>query len=220
MARAIVIAALLAAWATQGSAADHGVKLGDRPGVKPGETPWWSQEVTECDRQASHGDDPWHVAPDRARKDMDFEKAIAACQEAVKQDPDNPRLNYLMGRLYGYSGQWQKAMPYRLKAVEGRYPQSLFVIGWLYLSGETIDEKNPCKTVVMWREAAKLERLAALVGLPHYYKKGAFDGCGVEIPTHEMIGYLDAAARLTKGDFYNGLLIAELRADLLNTAGQ
>lgn len=80
-------------------------------GIKPDDKPWWSQEVTDCDRQASHGDDPWHVAPDVARRDMDFDKAIAACSEALKRDPENPRLNYQLGRLYGYSGQWQKGMP-------------------------------------------------------------------------------------------------------------
>jgi hypothetical protein len=98
--------------------------------------------------------------------------------------------------------------------VDLKYPQSLFVIGWLYLTGDTIDKKDPCKTVVMWRESAKLNRLAAQVGLPHYYKQGAFKDCGVEIPADEMLGYLDAAAKQTKGDFYTNLLIAELRADL------
>ena len=99
---------------------------------------------------------------------MDFEKAQAACEEAVRNDPDNPRLNYQLGRVYGYSGQWPKAMPYRLKAVEAEYPQSLFVIGYLYFSGETIDEKAPCKTVGMWRCAAELGRMAAQVALPRH----------------------------------------------------
>ncbi|MBM3515933.1 MAG: hypothetical protein FJX59_19785 [Alphaproteobacteria bacterium] len=107
-----------------------------------------------------------------------------------------------------------------MKAVDAKYPQSLFVIGWLYLSGDTIDKKDPCKTITMWREAAKLERLAALVGLPHFYMDGAFKGCGVDIPAEEMVGYLDVAAKMTKGDYYQGLLIAGLRKDLLNNHGQ
>jgi len=186
---------------------------GTAAGAEPPK-PTWSQEVTECDRQASHGEDPWHVAPGKERNEINFATAIPACLEALKKDPDNPRLNYQMGRLYGYSGQWEKGMPYRMKAVEAKYPQSLFVIGWLYLTGQTIDKKDPCKTVGMWREAAKLNRLAAQVALPHYYKQGAFQACGVEIPAAEMLGYLDAAAKQTNGDFYTELLIAELRADL------
>ncbi len=178
-------------------------------------TPWWSQEVTECDRQASHGLDPFHVAPAVSRSTMDFEKAQAACEEAVKNDPDNPRLNYQLGRVYGYSGQWQKAMPYRLKAVEAEYPQSLFVIGFLYFTGTTIDEKAPCKTVTMWRRAAELGRLAAQVALPRHYMRGDFEECGVEIPNAELQGYLNAAADQTS-DFYAGMLIEDLKTELAN----
>ncbi|NKB44704.1 MAG: hypothetical protein GKS03_10550 [Alphaproteobacteria bacterium] len=176
-------------------------------------TPWWSQDVTECDRQSSHGLDPFHVAPPVTSKTMDFAKAQAACEAAVAADPDNPRLNYQLGRVYGYSGQWQKAMPYRLKAVEAEYPQSLFVIGYLYFSGNTIDEKNPCKTVKMWRRGAELGRLAAQVALPRHYMRGDFESCGVKIPESELAGYLDAAEAQT-GDFYTSMLIEDLRAEL------
>ncbi|MEQ9445827.1 MAG: hypothetical protein RJS98_09700, partial [Rhodospirillaceae bacterium] len=49
------------------------------PGGASSETlePWWSQEVTECDLQTSHGLDPFHVAPPVSRSTMDFEKAQA-----------------------------------------------------------------------------------------------------------------------------------------------
>jgi TPR repeat protein len=176
--------------------------------------PNWSQEITECDRQASHGDDPWHVAPPKERKEINFDTAIPACLEAVKKDPNNPRLNYQMGRLYGYSGQWEKAMPYRMKAVDLKYPQSLFVIGFLYFTGQTIDKKDVCKAAGMWRESAKLNRLAAQVALPHFYKQGVFKDCGLTIPDDELLGYVEAAAKQTKGDFYTDLLVAELRNDL------
>ena len=50
----------------------------------------FSQEVTECDRLASHGRDPGHVAPAVSSSGMDKPAAIAACQQAVAADPDNP----------------------------------------------------------------------------------------------------------------------------------
>lgn len=175
--------------------------------------PWWSQEVTECDLQASHGLDPFHVAPPISRSTMNFEKAEGACLDAVQNDPENPRLNYQMGRVFGYSGQWQKAMPYRLKAVEAEYPQSLFVIGFLYFTGTTIDEKNPCKTVKMWRRAAELGRMAAQVALPRHYMRGDFASCGVDVPTSELASYLDAADAQTS-DFYTSMLIEDLKAEL------
>ena len=65
----------------------------------------WSQEVTECDRQASHGRDPGHVVPAVSSSGMDKPAAIATCHQALAADPDNPRLNYQLGRAYGYSGR-------------------------------------------------------------------------------------------------------------------
>ena len=50
----------------------------------------FSQDVTECDRLASHGRDPGHVAPAVSSSGMDKPAAIAACQRAVAADPDNP----------------------------------------------------------------------------------------------------------------------------------
>ena len=127
----------------------------------------FSQDVTECDRLASHGRDPGHVAPAVSSSGMDKPAAIAACQRAVAADPDNPRLNYQLGRAYGYSGRGEEAMPYRLKALEADYPQSLFVIGYLYSIGRTI-EPDICKTYELWQRAARYRRLAALVALPRH----------------------------------------------------
>ena len=87
---------------------------------------------------------------------------------ASKRSPPTliiPRLNYQLGRAYGYSGRGEEAMPYRLKALEADYPQSLFVIGYLYSIGRTI-EPDICKTYELWQRAARYRRLAALVALP------------------------------------------------------
>jgi len=175
--------------------------------------PWWSQQVTECDKQASHRLDPYHVAPGVLRNQMDFKLAEKACLEALAEDPENPRLNYQLGRVYGYSGRWEKGMPYRMKAVEAEYPQSLFVIGWLYLTGETINEKNPCKTISMWKKSAELGRLAAQVALPRHYMRGDFSECNIKITSEEMSVFLNAAASQTE-DYYAEMLIEDLSLKL------
>lgn len=172
----------------------------------------WSQEVTECDRQASHGRDPGHVAPPVTSSTMDKPAAIKACQAAVAADPDNPRLNYQLGRAYGYSGMGDQAMPYRLKALEQDYPQSLFVIGYLYLIGRTIDQ-DTCKALDLWIRGARYRRLAALVALPRHYMQGDFDQCDVRISDADLRAYLEEADRMSN-DFYQGMLIEELFEDL------
>ena len=172
--------------------------------------PWWSQEITECDIEASHRLDPYHVAPGVLQKNMNFIKAEKACLEALKEDPDNPRLNYQMGRVYGYSGQWEKGMPYRMKAVEAEYPQSLFVIGWLYLTGNTINEKNPCKTFSMWKRSAELGRLAAQIALPRHYLLGDFDQCGGTLTNTQMNEFLENASKQDP-NYYASMLIEDLK---------
>ncbi len=172
----------------------------------------YSQKITRCDRYASHGRDPGHVAPPVSQKNMKKKKAIAACLRALKKDPENPRLNYQLGRAYGYSGQGEKAMPYRLKAVEADYPQSLFVIGYLYLSGRTI-EKDACKTFELWQRGATYKRLAALIALPRHYMRGDFQECDVTLSKGDMLAYLEQA-KSQSSDYYVGMLIEDLMLDL------
>ena len=172
----------------------------------------WSQAVTECDRLAAHDLDPGHVAPGVTRAGMDKVRAIEACHAAVRNEPDNPRLNYQLGRAYGYSGRGEEAMPYRLAAVEADYPQSLFVIGYLHLLGSTI-EKDVCRAQELWLRAARYRRLAALVSLPVHRLRGDFDHCGVDIADADLRAYLNEALDVSS-DYYVGLLVAELLAKI------
>jgi tetratricopeptide (TPR) repeat protein len=172
----------------------------------------FSQEITECDRLASHGRDPGHVAPAVSSGGMDKPAAIAACQQAVAADPDNPRLNYQLGRAYGYSGRGEEAMPYRLKALEADYPQSLFVIGYLYSIGRTI-EPDICKTYELWQRAARYRRLAALVALPRHSMRGDFEACGPVIPPEDLRAYLNEA-KARSNDYYVGMLVDDLLAEV------
>ena len=172
----------------------------------------FSQDVTECDRLASHGRDPGHVAAAVSSSGMDKPAAIAACQRAVAADPNNPRLNYQLGRAYGYSGRGEEAMPYRLKALEADYPQSLFVIGYLYSIGRTI-EPDICKTYELWQRAARYRRLAALVALPRHSLRGDFEACGPAMPPGDVRAYLNEA-KAQSNDYYVGMLVDDLLAEV------
>jgi len=168
----------------------------------------WSQEVTECDRLAAHGSDPGSVAPHVSRSEMDIPAAIAACQQALENDPENPRLNYQLGRAYAYAGRGDDAMPYREQALAADYPQSTFVTGYIRMLGMNI-EQDTCAAVELWRVSAHYRRLAALVSLPHHYLRGDFDECGVEIPNAELRAYLEEA-KTVSDDYYVQMLIVEL----------
>lgn len=172
----------------------------------------WSQAVTSCDLLTSHGRDPGSVAPPVTRDTMDKPAAIKACEEAVKNDPENPRLNYQLGRAYGYSNRGEEAMPYRQKALDAEYPQSTFVIGYLRLIGVTI-KQDTCKAFELWKTSARNRRLAALVALPRHVMRGDFASCGKQPSTADMRAMLVEASKLTD-DFYAQMLIDDLQTRL------
>lgn len=170
----------------------------------------WSQAVTECDRLASHPEDPFHVAPGRSREQVDLPAAIAACEKAVAADPKNPRLNYQLARVYGYSGVGEKAIPYRAVAVEADYPQALFVVGYLHLMGLNQQPQDTCRAGELIRRSAQQDRLAGQVGFVRWALAGRFDACPVPRDPAEMLVFLEAAKRHAGSDFYKSQLIEVL----------
>ncbi len=171
--------------------------------------------VTECDLLAAHPDDPEAVSAGVSRADMDKPAAIRACTAAVQADPSNPRLRYQLGRAYGYSGRHADAIPHREVALRGGYPQSLFVMGYIRLTGWDGAPSRPCYGGELILRSARKGRMAGLLGFPHYAQLGYFDDCaaGPVRNREEMLGFLDTAESMTS-DFYKGALIAQLRRAL------
>ncbi len=168
--------------------------------------------VTECDLLAAHPDDPEAVSAGVSRADMDKPAAIRACTAAVQADPANPRLRYQLGRAYGYSGRHADAIPHREVALRAGYPQSLFVMGYIRLTGWDGAPPRPCCGGELILRSARKGRMAGLLGFPHYARLGYFDDCaaGPVRDREEMLGFLDTAESMTS-DFYKGALIAQLR---------
>jgi len=174
----------------------------------------YSQQVTECDRLASHPDDPFRVAPGLDREQIDLPKAIEACQRAVKADPTNPRLNYQLGRTLGYSGRGAEGLANRAVAVDADYPQALFVIGFMSLYGLNQQPKDVCYAGELLRRSAQQRRLAGQLGFPRYVLMGMFASCPLRRDPEEMLGFVKAAREQFGGDYYKGLLADMLEEDL------
>jgi len=173
-----------------------------------------SQAVTECDRMAAHPEDPMRVAPGRSQKDIDLPKAIEACQAAIAADPKNPRLNYQLARVLGYSGRGSEAIPFRKAATDADYPQALFVVGFITLLGMNQQPKDVCAAGDLIRRSALQGRLAGQLGFPRYALQGTFEGCPVKQDVKEMLGFVAEARKQIGGDYYRGLLADMLQEDL------
>lgn len=173
----------------------------------------YSQIHTPCDILASYPGDPYGVAPGITRDAMDKPAALAACQAALQNDPDNPRLNYELARVLAYSGQEQEAAPYREQAIDAGYPMALFMIGYLRIEGYDQRPADPCYGGALVRLSALAGHPSGLVGFPHYVQTGRFDAC--RNPPHveqaEILDFLDRAGKTT-GDYDRRILIKTLKA--------
>jgi hypothetical protein len=175
----------------------------------------WDRTPTECDRLAGHPNDPERVGDGVAEGKIDIPAALAACAAAVKKDSANPRLNYQLARLYGYSGRHEEGDVYRDRALRAGYPQSLFVVGYIRVEDWDGRGKDACYGGELIRRSAVAGRYAGLVGFPHYAMNGLFDECPSypRVDRSEMKAFLDRA-ELEAGDFYQRLLVKELKLRL------
>lgn len=172
-----------------------------------------NREITKCDELAAHPSDPEKVTAGVDEKSVDKEKAIDACLAAVKSDPNNPRLNYQLARVFGYAGRHAESDPYRLQALRSGYPQSLFVLGYIRLEGWDGRAADPCYGGELIRRSAQAGRYAGLIGFPHYASTGRFESCDAYpvIDQDEINRFLDQAEAGADG-YYQEILVKQVRA--------
>jgi hypothetical protein len=218
--------AILALAAAAGTIASVGAGLGETP-TPPAAVPrepaaWvkdigvyersaWKRDETLCDRLAAHPEDPEKVSPGVTQAAMDVPAAIAACQAGVAADPANPRLNYQLARAFGYAGRHADGAPSRQRAVMSGYPQSLFVVGFILVTGWGGTDTDPCTGGALIRLSADAGRKAGLIGYPHYVVNGALTGCALAMDKALLTGYLTRARPMAQG-YYEGLLLDNLAA--------
>jgi len=171
------------------------------------------EEISRCDVLTSHPLDPDRITDGVSTSKVLIEEGIAACITAVNKDPENPRLNYQLGRVYFYDDQVDKAMPHLEQAATGGYRQAEFVLGYVLDTGLGGMEQDTCRTEELWSRAARSGRLAALVSYPHHVMRGRFSDCTVRIGDAEMMEFLEQA-RARKLDYYQTVLVDDLIEDL------
>lgn len=173
----------------------------------------YSQQVTACDKAAAHPDDPLKVTRGVETREMDLPAAIAACRQDLAQDPNNPRLSYQLARAMTYAGQVKDALPYIEASAAQKYPQALFVTGYLYLSGAYQSPKDICKAADLIYESAIYGRHAGQLGYPVYVLDGTFASCKTP-QDRATLRVLVEQAKKSKLDYYPGVLADVLLREL------
>jgi TPR repeat protein len=91
--------------------------------------------VDDCDRLAAHPLDPRKRAPGVAWSELDADKAIPACEAAVRAYPDELRFAYQLARAIDRAGKPDRAFAmYRFLANEG-YAAAELAVGLMYDEG-------------------------------------------------------------------------------------
>jgi TPR repeat protein len=178
----------------------------------------YSQSVTDCDREAAHPDDPNKVLPGRTSREMNLDTAIRVCRVDLAKDPNNPRISYQLARSLTYAGKVTEALPFIERAAAQKYPQAMFVVGYLYLEGSYASPKNPCRAAQLIRESAIYGRLAGLLGYPSYVLNGRFEGCGLQADLSELREFVSKAKK-SKLEYYPSVLVESLEVRLRQMEG-
>lgn len=172
-----------------------------------------AQTLTACDWEAAHPSDPYHVGPGVGSKAVDTERAIAACEQAVADNPEEPRFHYQLGRALVYHADrngtdWHVGLPHLQKAAEDGYVQAQFVLGLMHQR-----DGDACAAARTIKRAADAGLKAARIGYSNDHLAGRLDGCEGAATLDELDAYLAAAGKQVSG-WYEQMLLEALRRDL------
>lgn len=168
-----------------------------------------AESPTECDRLASHPDDPQRVAPGIEREKIDLPVAIAACERAVAADSRNARSRYLLARVLFYDNQNTRAVEEMRRAADGGYAQAQFVFGTFITRGRPGAPADFCLAESYWRRSAAGGRQAARVQYLRFTLQGRFAACSDVPPVDEQLAMLETATSAAR-DFYERQLLEDI----------
>jgi TPR repeat protein len=127
--------------------------------------------LTDCDMLAANPDDPQRKASGVAFDKVDASAAIPACEAAVRQYPNDARLNYQLGRAHQKGGNYQGAIESYKKAADQGYTPALSALGFMYAVGQGVT-KDEAQAVSLYRKAAEQGYAAGQNNLGVMYAKG------------------------------------------------
>lgn len=171
-------------------------------------------EPNACDLAVGHPSDPNRVGPGIPTNQVVSHVAIPACRQALLDDPDNPRLQYQLGRALYYwaeanNGDKTEAMQQLKEASDQSYVQAMFVFGLLQkYAGKA------CEGSALIKAAADRGLKSGRLTYVSDTLSGVYADCGSRLATDDqLLAYADAAAGQVEG-YYEQMLLANLQREL------
>jgi uncharacterized caspase-like protein len=150
-----------------------------------------SAPVTACDELAAADYDQASRSKGVYIEDMRGPEALAACQEAVKLYPKEPRFLFLLGRATQRSGAFREANELQAKALAAGYVAANLPLGRAYEKGDAVT-RDLARAKEYYQRAANAGNTSAMAVLARYYR----DGVGVARDLTKDIEYLRKATEL------------------------
>ncbi len=123
-----------------------------------------ADSIAKCDQLAAHPDDPYRTAEGVRASRLDVAQAQAVCEEALEDEPTNPRIIFQLGRVYRAQGLFEQAADFLERAVQDGYPAAEFELAEVLEKGQVSrPELSPVKLYLSAAENDYLPAMSALV---------------------------------------------------------
>lgn len=157
-------------------------------------------EVTACDRMTSSHYDRTRLAPWLDRQAIDVPAAIQQCEADLLLFPGDPRINFQLGRIYGYTADRQKALAYREAAAAGGNHNAIFLLGYLdWVAAK--DDVVRCTAERTMKLSADRGNYSAQITYAIFFNEGRFSMCKDRASNEEVVAYVEAAKPVVDGFF-------------------
>ena len=186
------------------------------PGTATRVPPVWDPKsrtvAVACDRLTASRYDRTRLAPGVGRDQIDVPAAIAQCERDLAANPNDPRITFQLGRLYGYAGDRAKTRAMREASAAAGNHNAIFLLGYLDW-GAAKDDGARCAAGRAMKLAADRGNYSAQLTVASYLLEGKFAPCGALVGKAEATAYV-AAARPQVAGFFETRLADHLAAEL------
>lgn len=146
------------------------------------------RNITECDRLGADPEDVRALTSGVSNQLImqNPQPAIAACKIALSTYPDDPLLNYQIGRAYRWLKNEKEAVIWLTRAARLQHPQAMYTLGFLYQIGFGV-ERSEQNAIDWYAKAADFGHVAAMRDVARHH--------GINKNYIEMINWLTIAAK-------------------------
>jgi uncharacterized protein len=165
---------------------------------------------TECDRLAAAENDPFKLAAAKGVDfyKIDFARAIPACEAAIRENPDEKRFAYQLGRALDNGGRFAEALAQYRKAADLGNHQAMRNLAILYENGEGTAQDR-AEAMRWFRKSADLGNAFAMNKVGLLYD----EGLGVAKDKKEAYRWFSKAAEAGNAEAMTSLGFALTNGD-------